>query len=379
MASPGDKMPRQSLEELLPMRSFWWLVESAPDGIIIVDNDSEGRIMLVNAQAESMFGYSEDELIDMPVEVLVPEGLQSKHVKHREEYAAEPRIRPLGIGLELEGLHKDGTVFPVEISLSPVQTKKGLLVMAIIRDVTDYRRARFISDILQNVLVPPIPEVVGEIEIATAYRPAYAQANIGGDFFDALVLGPGLLGIVIGDVSGKGPEASEWTVMSRYTLRAYAYMDPDPGLVIERLNDVVCSRIEESFITLFYGLIDLNNDSLTYVNAGHMPPLCVSGSGDEVLELECGNAPLGVVPGAKYDKCAAHFEKGARLLLYTDGVSDARGEGGLFGVSQLREFLLSNRHDSPKAFANDLIEALDKWTAGRLEDDAAALLLARND
>ena len=117
---------------------FEAFVDSAPDAIVSVNR--EGRIVLVNSQTEKVFGYARDELLGKPVELLLPQRYRNLHARHRSDYIASPTTRPMGVGLELSGRRKDGTDFPVEISLSPVQTQGDVLVTSIVRDVTERKR-----------------------------------------------------------------------------------------------------------------------------------------------------------------------------------------------------------------------------------------------
>ena len=118
---------------------FRALLESAPDAVVI--SDTEGRVVLVNAQMERLFGYSRDEVVGQSVDMLIPERYRARHVGYRGDYIAEPPARPMGGVLELHGTRADGSEFPVAICLSPVNTDEGTLVVSDIRDITDQRRA----------------------------------------------------------------------------------------------------------------------------------------------------------------------------------------------------------------------------------------------
>ena len=135
-----DVTTRRQADEALRASElkFRGLVDAAPDGIVIVG--AAGRIDLVNPQAARLFGYAPEELVGQEVEILVPERARAAHVDHRTGYVAAPTTRPMGAGMDLVGRRRDGTEFPVEISLSPMATPDGMLVISVIRDVTERKR-----------------------------------------------------------------------------------------------------------------------------------------------------------------------------------------------------------------------------------------------
>ncbi|MFG2307843.1 PAS domain S-box protein [Streptomyces sp. NPDC048566] len=449
-AAVRDVSDRKAAEE-----RFRGLLEAAPDAMVIVDDT--GTIRLVNAQTEALFGYRREELLGRPVELLVPGRFRAHHTAHRNGYAANRQVRPMGAELELHGLRKDGTEFPVEISLSPMETTDGLLVSAAVRDVSDrkhaearinelaglvessqdailaktldgeitywnaaaqrlygytraevmgrhvsllatterhdeidalldrlrrgekvehfetlrltrsgdlldvditlwptrspegavvgacaivrdisdrkkaeeeltflYEQQRHIALTLQRSLMGTPPAIPG-LTTASRYRPATQGAGVGGDWFDLIPLGAGRVGVLIGDVMGRGLEAAAVMGQLRSAAHALATTGMQPRQLMQALETVVGDLdVPDQLVTCCYLVVSADAGAVTVCSAGHLPTLVATpGAGARPLPAPV-NAPLGV-GGVLYQQATAVIPPGATLVLYTDGLIETPG------------------------------------------------------
>lgn len=184
----ASSIARDITERKKTQAKFEGLLEAAPDAMVGVHRD--GTIAFVNHQAEALFGYDRHELLDRPIETLVPERLGGIHPEHRDKYFANPQVRPMGVGLNLSGRRKDGSEFPAEISLSSITTEEGLLVTAAVRDVTAQKQASQYARSLIEASLDPLVTIsldgkITDVNEATVKATGVPRERlIGTDFSD---------------------------------------------------------------------------------------------------------------------------------------------------------------------------------------------------
>ena len=229
--------------------------------------------------------------------------------------------------------------------------------------------------IQQNFLPRTLPEAPGW-DVAADYRPA---REVGGDFYDFIDLPGGRLGIVVGDVTDKGVPAALVMAATRSVLRASAQRLIEPGAVLERVNEHLVPDIPENmFVTCLYGVLELDTGRLVFANAGHNLPMVASDG--TVTELYARGMPLGLMTGMDYEETEAVLAPGARLLLYSDGVTEAHDPSReMFGGGRLSDLMAASGSHDVESVLRTLIGAVHDFTgaAAEQEDDITLVAIQR--
>jgi sigma-B regulation protein RsbU (phosphoserine phosphatase) len=228
-------------------------------------------------------------------------------------------------------------------------------------------------EIQQNLLPKQIPQVAG-FEIAGTWEPAKV---VGGDYYDVIRLSENKLAICIADVAGKGISAALLMAHVQAAVRAFATESASPSEVCRRLNSVLCTNTAtDKFVTLFYGVLDARQQVLRYTNAGHLPPIVTCADGT-VVRLENSGALLGVFPEWTYHDSMVQVGAGDTLLLFTDGITEARSDQGEeFGEDRLVSTMLQQRESSAKDLQAHVLQQVKQFCNSRLSDDATLVVIS---
>ena len=227
---------------------------------------------------------------------------------------------------------------------------------------------------IQRKLLPAtLPQIAGW-ELASSWQPA---SGVGGDCFDAISFSSTRLALSIADVVGKGIPAALLMSNLQAAVRAFATDAAEPGELCRQVNRILCGNIAEGrFISFFYCVVDSDLGSLAYANAGHYLPILIRADGS-VERLDRGGAVLGVFPDTPYEQGVAALATGDRLILFTDGITEARNaDDEEFGEERLIDIAVANRTCSAPALQARLAEAVSTFASGAFQDDATLIVLA---
>ena len=245
-------------------------------------------------------------------------------------------------------------------------------------------------EIAQAVQLRLFPQTVPSASGLDCHGVCRPVRGVAGDYYDFLTLGPGRLGIAVGDVAGKGISAALLMASLQASLRSYASVSRDGMAAVTReMNGQLFALTEPTrFATLFWGIYDERLRTLTYVDAGHDPPFLLKNAfggsppaprnPSEIERLTAGGLPLGAFSDSEYREATVALEAGDLIAIYTDGITEATNAAEAeFGEARLERLLRENAHRSAADLCRVILESVDGFRAGRPQDDDMTLLIAR--
>ncbi|MFF9410318.1 SpoIIE family protein phosphatase [Streptomyces anandii] len=370
---------------------FLALLESAPDAMLITDGS--GDIVMANAQVQRLFGQAPDDLVGTPVIDLVPGPRRRRHSALLRAYFRQADPKPVVSDQGLYGLHRNGDEFPVEVSVSSLQTGETTLVFLSVRDITGRRQAeaeraeryeehRRIAYTLQHSLMGEPPRLPG-LPSAHRYLASIRDPGVGGDWFDIIPLDRNRTGLFIGDVMGRGLEAAAVMGQLRAASHALARTDIPPSRLMAGL-DAFVGDLADQLVTCVYLVVDQSIHEVTLCSAGHLPVIVLPPDGPARRLPAPVGVPLGVNDSrwdaVPFRQTSLPLPPGSTLALYTDGLVERPGtdiEEQIDILARTLEAALRGRPTGVESLdqaAERLVKTLIPDTAAH-DDDVTLLLI----
>ncbi|TDB39700.1 MAG: GAF domain-containing protein [Actinobacteria bacterium] len=239
-----------------------------------------------------------------------------------------------------------------------------------------FSREHHVATVLQHSILPTRLPTIEGIESASVYVPAGSEVEIGGDYYDLFPAPDGRVVIAIGDVCGKGVEAATKTSMIKYSIRGMIAAGSRPSAVLAELNTALVAAGDPSdIVTLWLGMLEIESGRLEWANGGHPPAMLLQPSTGEIVRLGTTGALLGAIRDAAYGDADVVVEPGGMVLLYTDGVTEARNRGRFFGEGRVRRGL--RQGGTAAVVTQRMLAMVQRFSRGDLRDDAAILAVLR--
>jgi PAS domain S-box-containing protein len=371
------------------------IIESSLSAIVIMD--SYGLINDWNHQAEIMFGWSRTEAINQRLEDLImPLRYRNAHRQDLQQFLSSGSSPFLNRLVEQIGMRKDGSEFPIELSVSPLKLGNAYIFSAFIHDITTRKATE------QKIIQAEINLAINQSEIKIAQRIQASLSpsasiksehfevtgyclpadQIGGDYFDYFFRNEEHLDMVIADVSGHSIGPALFMVEARSALRSQLNRLSSPAEILMELNSFLFEDLDKAdyFITLFYFQYDIKNQQLSFANAGHPPPLLLSPFHTECRQLDAEGMILGVRKHIVFEEKTTVLSKGDLLLLYTDGLTEAENpEGEFFGLERVSELFVQYAQYSPEKIIEALVGQLKQFCQSEsFNDDITLMIFKRN-
>jgi PAS domain S-box-containing protein len=358
----GYAISKYELFAINPERAAKNIISSMADSLILMD--PKENILSVNKSTLNLLGYTEGEVLGKPVAMLFAD-------KSILSYFASQGW--MVKNYETRYITKTKKTLPVLLSTSVIKDQLGGVagIVSVANDLTE----RVIANTLQEALLQ-VPREIKEIDFGYLYRSATEAARVGGDFYDLFELEDNKICIVVGDISGKGLQAANLTSLVKNTIRAYAFLGESPASVIGRTNNVIKkASAPKTFVTVFFGALDITTGKLTYCSAGH--PIALLKRGASVSRLQNNSTVIGVFQDQVYFNDEVYLDFEDVLILYTDGITEARRNSDLFGEERLVSLIEGLKYESPKDLPDGIFSKVLDYSKGILVDDAVILAVSR--
>lgn len=311
-----------------------------------------------------------------PVAVAGPEALRSLDPRLWGRGVHAAAAVPLRAGGRVIGVITVASRRPREFQVHEVRLLEAFAdrVALAVDNARAYQRQQEIAGIIQRALVPAPSVAIPGLALAGRYRPS---REVGGDFYAVFPWEDRRVGLAIADVSGTGIAAATLSARTRYLVEALAAEGRSPDQVLTRVNAALVRDAGDGmFVSLFYGVLDVPARRLCFASAGHVPPLLWRTGDEAPVLLEAHGLLLGVERGAQYPARHILLETGDLLVLYTDGIVEARSPSGeLFGEERLAAAVAEGRAQGPDEVADRIMEAVAHWSGGGPSDDQAAVVV----
>ena len=327
------------------------ILEGALDCIIGMDAD--GRITDFNHAAETTFGYDRREAAGQVLaELLIPQSMRERHRLGLADHLLTGQGPVIGRRIEVNALRRDGSEFPVEVTITQIAGTGPPQFSGSLRDIshrrladaelaTNRERLAHIARTLQTSFLPPNLPAIDGIDLAAAFRASGDGYEVGGDYYDAFELGRGQWALTLGDVCGKGSDAAVITALSRYTVRAAAMRNQHPASVLATLNAAVHRQHPDTYSTAVYLVLDPTSGEIELALGGHPHPVLLDPAGRSPWWAP--GSLLGPLEGWTCTEETLTLSEGDTLILYSDGLTDARAGQEFYGDARLLEVLRSCR------------------------------------
>ena len=371
------------------------IIESSLNAIVIMD--SYDIVSDWNHQAEEMFGWSCAEAIGQRLdELIIPARLRNAHRQGLQQFLRTGNGPLLNQLIEQVAMRRDGTEFPVEISIAPLKLGNAYIFSGFIRDITARKAAEQkirqaevdlaiaqneikIAQRIQASLLPSAPIKTAHFEIVGFCQPA---DQVGGDYFDYFYRDDQHLDMIIADVSGHAIGPALFMVETRSAIRTQANRQGSPAQTLDMLNNFLFEDLDNAdyFITLFYLQYNVATRQLSFANAGHPPPLLLSPLQQACRQLDADGMILGVRKQLVFEEQTAMLTVGDLILLYTDGLTEAENpDGEFFGLERVSAVFINNARQSPQAIITALLTELKLFCLRDTFNDDITLMVFKCD